>query len=80
MMIPAAIGRFWARDITAMVAIAVATGMVSGYAGLLLSYHSGIPAGPSVILMAGVLYALSLLFGRVGGLVSQIIPRRHLEA
>lgn len=80
MMVPAAIGRFWARDITAMVAIAVATGMLSGYGGLLLSFHSGIPAGPSVILMAGGLYALSLLFGRVGGLVSQIFPRRHLEA
>jgi zinc/manganese transport system permease protein len=80
MMLPAAIGRFWARDITAMIIIATASGIVSGYAGLLLSFHTRIPSGPAIILVAGVLYALSLLFGRVGGLVRQAFPGRHLEA
>jgi zinc/manganese transport system permease protein len=80
MMLPAAIGRFWARDITLMIAIAVASGLLAGYAGLLLSFHSGIPAGPAIILVAAALYVLSVLFGRVGGLVQQLIPRRHLEA
>src|SRR5947209_2822397 len=59
MMLPAAIGRFWARDITAMILIAVASGGLSGYAGLLLSYHSGIPSGPAIILVAGALYVFS---------------------
>jgi zinc/manganese transport system permease protein len=80
MMIPAAIGRFWARDITAMILVAVAAGAVSGYFGLLLSYHAGIPSGPAIILIAGVIYAFSVLFGRVGGLVPQLFPGRHLEA
>jgi zinc/manganese transport system permease protein len=80
MMLPAAIARFWARDVTAMIAIAVASGLVSSYAGLLLSFHAGVPAGPAIILAAAALYATSLLFGRVGGLVRQMIPRRHLEA
>jgi zinc/manganese transport system permease protein len=80
MMLPAAIGRFWARDISAMVAIATACGIVSGYAGLTLSYQTGMPAGPAIILAAGILYAASVLFGRVGGLVRQIFPGRHLEA
>jgi zinc/manganese transport system permease protein len=80
MMIPAAIGRFWARDITAMILVAVASGGLSGYAGLLLSYHAGIPSGPAIILVAGVLYTFSVLFGRVGGLVPQLFPGRHLEA
>ena len=80
MMIPAAIGRFWARDITAMIVIAVVSGGISGYAGLLLSYHAGIPSGPAIILIAAVLYAFSVLFGRVGGLVPQMFPGRHLEA
>ena len=53
---------------------------MSGYAGLLMSYHAGVPSGPAVILVAGVLYAVSLLFGRVGGLVWQAFPGRHLEA
>ena len=46
----------------------------------LISFHSGVPSGPAVILVAGVLYVLSLLFGHVGGLVRQALPQRHLEA
>jgi zinc/manganese transport system permease protein len=80
MMLPAVIARFWARDVTAMIAIAVVSGAVAGYAGLLLSFHTGAPSGPAIILVAGVLYAFSVLFGSVGGLVRQMFPGRHLEA
>src|SRR5436305_4222200 len=80
MMLPAAIARFWARDVTAMILIAVAAGAISGYAGLLLSFHAGAPSGPAIILVAGVLYAFSVLFGRVGGVLRQVFPGRHLEA
>ena len=80
MMLPAAIGRFWARDITLMIVIAAASGVISGYAGLLISFHTGVPSGPAIILVAGALYLLSVLFGRVGGLLRQALPRRHLEA
>jgi zinc/manganese transport system permease protein len=80
MMLPAAIGRFWARDITSMIAIATASGVVCGYAGLVLSFHTGVPSGPAIILVAGVLYCASLLFGRVGGILRQVFQGRHLEA
>src|SRR3989442_4797949 len=62
MMLPAAIGRFSARGITMMILISAASGVTAGYVGLLISFHSGVPSGPTVILVAGVLYALSLLF------------------
>ena len=39
-----------------------------------------VASGPAIILVAGALYVLSLLFGRVGGLVRQAFPGRHLEA
>jgi zinc/manganese transport system permease protein len=80
MMLPAATGRFWARDISLMIVLACASGVVAGYAGLLISFHTGVPSGPAIILVAGVIYVLSLLFGHVGGLVRQALPRRHLEA
>jgi zinc/manganese transport system permease protein len=80
MMLPAVTARFWARDITRMIVIAAASGAVAGYAGLLLSFHTSVPSGPAIILVAGGLYALSVLFGPVGGLVRQLIPGRHLEA
>jgi zinc/manganese transport system permease protein len=80
MILPAVTARFWARDITAMMLFAALTAVISGYAGLLISYHAGVPSGPAVILVAGALYAGSVLFGRVGGLVRQLFPGRHLEA
>src|SRR3954471_18483192 len=55
MMLPAATGRFWARDVTPMIVIATASGVVAGYAGLLLSFHAGVASGPAVILVAGAL-------------------------
>ena len=80
MMLPAATGRFWARDITLMMLIATASGLLAGYAGLLVSFHFGVASGPAIILIAGVLYLISLLFGQVGGLAWQLFPGRHLEA
>lgn len=80
MMLPAATARFWARNITDMILIATACGLVSGYAGLVISYHAGLASGPAVILVAGALYLLSLLLGPVGGLLRQWFPGRHLEA
>jgi len=80
MMLPAVIARFWARDVSAMILIATLSGVASGYAGLILSFHTRVPSGPAIILTAGLLYAGSVLFGPVGGLMRQAFPRRHLEA
>ncbi len=80
MILPAVIARFWVRDISMMLIVSALAGVIAGYAGLLVSYHWGVPSGPSIILVAAVLYALSLLFGRVGGLLRQAFPGRHLEA
>jgi len=80
MMLPAAAARFWCADITLMTGAATLIGILSGYAGLLLSYHWELPAGPAVILTAGAIYVLSLTLGPQGGLVWLARPGRHLEA
>lgn len=80
MILPAGIARFWSRDLTVMICIAVVAAAVSGYAGLVLSFQTRVPSGPAVILVATVLYIISVLFGRVGGVVRQMFPGRHLEA
>jgi zinc/manganese transport system permease protein len=80
MMLPAATARFWARDITAMIVIAVAGGAFAAYVGLLLSLYAGVASGPAIILVAGAVYGASVLFGPVGGMVWQVFPGRHLEA
>jgi zinc/manganese transport system permease protein len=80
MMLPAIISRFWVRDITAMIGVAIVGAAICGYAGLLVSYHANLPSGPAIILVAGALYALSVVFGPVGGLLWLALPQRHLEA
>lgn len=80
MILPAGIARFWSRDLTVMICIAVVAAAVSGYAGLVLSFQSRVPSGPAIILVATALYAVSVLFGSVGGLMRQMFPGRHLEA
>ena len=80
MMLPAAAGRFWTRELTTLVGVSVLIACGSGVLGLLVSYHSGVPSGPAIILVAGGAYALSVLFGPVGGLLPRFLPQRHLEA
>ena len=80
MILPAGIARFWSRDITPMICIAVVSAITSGYIGLVLSFQTRIPSGPAIILVAAVLYLGSVLFGRVGGVIPQLFPGRHLEA
>lgn len=80
MILPAGIARFWSRDITGMMLISVASAMISGYGGLVISFQTKVPSGPAIILVAAGLYVFSLFFGSVSGLLKQLFPGRHLEA
>jgi len=80
MMVPAAAARFWAEDLTRMTVVAVLIAILSGIVGLLVSYHAGAPSGPAIILVAGMVYVVSLALGPVGGLKRRLAPGRHLEA
>jgi zinc/manganese transport system permease protein len=80
MILPAGIARFWSRELTGMITIAVASAILSGYAGLVLSFQTRIPSGPAIILVSAVLYIVSILFGNVRGVVRQLFPAPHLEA
>ncbi|MGH6937259.1 MAG: metal ABC transporter permease, partial [Methylocella sp.] len=79
MMLPAASARLITQDMTAMIGVATAQGILAGYAGLIVSFHAGLPSGPLIILMAGLLYLLALVFGPAGGLLHRFMPGRHLE-
>ncbi len=80
MMLPAAAARFWVRGLWALAALASTLALVSGYLGLLLSYHGSLPSGPSIVLTAGGVYAVSVLVGPCGGLRSRYFPGRHRAA
>lgn len=79
MVLPAAAARLWANGIGSMLMIAVGIAVGSSLAGLLLSFHYSLPSGPSIILLAGLAYGLSVLLGSAGGLVGRVVVRRHLN-
>ncbi len=71
MMLPAVSSRLWARHVWSLFLLSTFFAVISGYAGLLLSYHLEWPSGPSIILVAGIIYAISLLIGPFGMLKQQ---------
>ena len=79
MILPAAAARFWAKNIGGLIAAAVVTAIVSSLFGLLLSYHFSLPSGPAIILVAGVVYVVSLVVGPVSGLIAKNMHRPTFE-
>lgn len=80
MMLPATAARFWAREVWSMAAVAILIAMVSGYVGLVLSYHANLPSGPAIVLTAGVIHIASLLSGPHNSIAARWRRRRHLQA
>lgn len=80
MMLPATAARFWAAEVWSLAAVATLLAVLSGWGGLLLSYHANWPSGPAIVLLAGAFYILSLLVGRRDSLLSRSLGRRaHRE-
>ena len=80
MLMPAITARFWAEDVSGLILVAILAAFAASLTGLLLSYYTNAPTGPVIILVSGVCYILSMLVGTMGGLVWQLVHRKHLEA
>jgi zinc/manganese transport system permease protein len=63
LLLPAAGARCWRLGAAASMAVAAVFGVAASVAGLLVSYHANVPSGPAIVLAAGLLFGLSLLFG-----------------
>lgn len=79
LILPAAAARFWTPSIGGLMGVSVLVAILSSATGLLLSYHYSLPSGPAIILVAGVIYGVSLFVGPVGGVIPRLLPRRHYE-
>jgi zinc/manganese transport system permease protein len=80
MMLPAAAARFWVRELWSLCAASSVLALASGLLGLLLSYHLDIPSGPAIVLVAGLVYLASVIFGPRDSLSALYVRRAHLEA
>lgn len=74
MILPGAAARFWVQQIGWVIGLGIVMATASGYLGLLLSYHFSFPSGPTIILVAGLGYVASVLFGRLDGVLTRWIP------
>ena len=79
MMLPAAAARFWAIEVWSLAALSVVMAFISGWAGLLISYHYDLPSGPAIILTAGMFYLGSILLGRHGSIRARFWPGAHFH-
>jgi zinc/manganese transport system permease protein len=79
LMLPAISARFWCQSIGTMMGVSCVIGILASALGLIASYHLGLASGPTIILLAGVLYFLSLLLGPQGGLLWRLRRSVHLE-
>ncbi|NMG73846.1 metal ABC transporter permease [Aromatoleum diolicum] len=80
MILPAAAARLWVKRLPAMLGLAIAIAFISGVGGLLASFHADVPAGPAIILVAGVIYVLSLALAPGGMIGARLDRRPHLES
>ena len=62
--LPAAIAGLYVRSLNLMMFLATLFGIVFTTGGLALSYQPDLPPGPTIILLAGALYLLSLVMHR----------------
>jgi zinc/manganese transport system permease protein len=80
MMLPAAAARFWSGAVWSLATVSALIALVSGYVGLLLSFHVDLPSGPCIVLTAGVIYVLSMIAGRQGSLRQNLVAQPHYES
>lgn len=73
MMLPAIAARCWARTLPIMVLLAAIFGLLSAWLGLGISWAVALPAGPAIVLTAGVIFLLSVIFGMRSSLLAGLL-------
>ncbi|WP_152045986.1 metal ABC transporter permease [Aureimonas psammosilenae] len=79
MMLPASTAQLWAKSLPRMMVLSATIAFLSGWLGLAVSFHFDLASGPTILLFAGAIYCLSLVFAPAGAL-ARLVPRRHSAA
>jgi ABC-type Mn2+/Zn2+ transport system permease subunit len=75
---PAATASLLTRRLPAMMLVAGVVGAGSGVIGLYASFYLNIASGPTVVLVASLIFVLAFLFAPVKGIVWSRRPRREM--
>ncbi len=65
MILPAASSRNVAKNMRSYYAYAIIFGLVSGIAGLIISYFINIPTGPMIVIILGIIYFITFIIKKV---------------
>ncbi len=68
MILPAAIASYWCSRLETMLVVSVMAAALASLLGLLGSFHADWPTSPTIILLLGVAFLVSVLVGRRRGL------------
>lgn len=79
-MLPAAAARFWARAVWSLMLTSSAIAFGAGVVGLMIAHHARLPAGATIVLVAGASYALSVILGSRDSLRVRYRAATHLRA
>jgi zinc/manganese transport system permease protein len=81
MMIPATTARYWVSDLLKIILLSMFLAIFSGVVGLLISYRFDMPPAPAIILLAGMTYLFSVVFGSYNGMLKTYLinKRGHFE-
>jgi zinc/manganese transport system permease protein len=63
MMLPAIAARCWAQTLPGILLFAAVSGAFCAWLGLSFSWSANLPAGPSIVLIASLLFFISVFFG-----------------
>ena len=80
MMLPAVAARHWAVELPGQVRASVCAAMLASVVGLLVSFHTDVPAGPAIVLSAGAIWVVSFVAGPHESLAWRLIRRAHYRA
>nr|WP_308825397.1 metal ABC transporter permease [Sodalis praecaptivus] len=78
MMLPPVAARCWTTSLPRMLALATAIGVFCSWGGLLWSFYASLPAGPTIVLSASLVFFLSVLLGPRGGIALLLRRRRRV--
>ncbi|MBI1238314.1 MAG: metal ABC transporter permease [Alphaproteobacteria bacterium] len=79
LILPASTARFFADTFDGQVLWAALTASAATLVGLLVSFHFDAPAGPAIILSAGLLHIAAILFGPRDGQIQRLFSHHHLQ-
>lgn len=76
---PAATARLLTDRLPTMIVLSSAIGVLSGVAGLFISYHADVAAGGTIVLVATGVFAVVWLFAPEHGLITSKLIRRQIS-